>query len=625
MAHIHSVTDSNERFVIDPVTREITSSSAKKIVVMQYDHNSERFTFEIPKVDGHNMAICDKVEIHYINIDAVEKSLKSEGVYEVNDIQNAPDNNGVSVFSWLLSRNCTKYAGTLSFLIHFACTTDGVEDYAWNTAIFQSITIGNGMNNGAEVLEPFPDILAQWKAQLFSESETAVLNVTTAEAKALAAIEAAGEAKKQSVLDSIPDEYEALYALADQNHRNKAGAIVLDAQGESIVVNDASAYPLHGLKLFGKSTQDGTPTPDAPVDIVSVENPVVAVYGKNLINNKLSTSSNGGITYTTNPDGSVTINGTATNESYYKFDFQNQIPIKNVDLILSIKGGVGKTSVTVGYFDKDGNVTNSIAYTDNNEKLFAYPDEAEQTRTFLTVPTGTVCENVVVYPMIRLASVGDNTYEPYTEQTVETSHILPGIPVASGGNYTDADGQQWICDEVDLKRGVYIQRIKEFVLSDLNADTWYTWGVSHTTEGITGFYHYFTDSVLIDFVLCNIGVFGSKTWGGLSVGVGASANSKYLTISVDNSNLADVSTNEKAIESLKTLIADTNAKMYAVIEPIETPLSETEINAFKALHSNRPNTTILNDAGAFMAVSYVADTKTYIDNKIKELMEGGTE
>lgn len=108
MAHIHGVFDSNEHFVIDPLTMAIANSLSKKIVVMQYDHNSERFTFEIPKVDGHIMANCDRVEIHYINVDALDKTLKSTGVYKVNDIQLSPDDNSVAVFSWFLSRNCTK-------------------------------------------------------------------------------------------------------------------------------------------------------------------------------------------------------------------------------------------------------------------------------------------------------------------------------------------------------------------------------------------------------------------------------------------------------------------------------------------------------------------------------------
>ena len=52
-------------------------------------------------------------------------------------------------------------------------------------------------------------------------------------------------------------------------------------------------------------------------------------------------------------------------------------------------------------------------------------------------------------------------YSPYHEQllTLPTPNGLPGIPVTSGGNYTDQSGQQWVCDEVDLKRGVRVQRI----------------------------------------------------------------------------------------------------------------------------------------------------------------------
>lgn len=52
-------------------------------------------------------------------------------------------------------------------------------------------------------------------------------------------------------------------------------------------------------------------------------------------------------------------------------------------------------------------------------------------------------------------------YEPHAEQSlaIQTPDGLPGIPVSSGGNYTDTEGQQWVCDEIDLERGKYVQRI----------------------------------------------------------------------------------------------------------------------------------------------------------------------
>ena len=58
---------------------------------------------------------------------------------------------------------------------------------------------------------------------------------------------------------------------------------------------------------------------------------------------------------------------------------------------------------------------------------------------------------------------------------------------------------------------------------------------------------------------------------------------------------------------------------YALANPIERDLTPEEIAAYKTLHTNYPSTVISNDAGAHMEVSYVADTKNYIDNKFAAL------
>lgn len=55
-------------------------------------------------------------------------------------------------------------------------------------------------------------------------------------------------------------------------------------------------------------------------------------------------------------------------------------------------------------------------------------------------------------------TIGDGADERQTI-TLQTPNGLPGIPVTSGGNYTDQSGQQWVCDEVDLERGVKVQRV----------------------------------------------------------------------------------------------------------------------------------------------------------------------
>ena len=84
--HKHPVYDTDLHLLIDPITREITNESGKT-VIMQYDHNSERFTFEIPRyVDGHDMSLCNVVEFHYINTDANDKTIQNADVYQVDDL-----------------------------------------------------------------------------------------------------------------------------------------------------------------------------------------------------------------------------------------------------------------------------------------------------------------------------------------------------------------------------------------------------------------------------------------------------------------------------------------------------------------------------------------------------------
>lgn len=77
-----------------------------------------------------------------------------------------------------------------------------------------------------------------------------------------------------------------------------------------------------------------------------------------------------------------------------------------------------------------------------------------------------------VKAMITRTPMNATSYEPYKPaQTliIPTPNGLPGIPVSSDGNYTDADGQQWVCDEVDFKKGVYVQRIGKKTITSKDA------------------------------------------------------------------------------------------------------------------------------------------------------------
>ena len=160
MAHRHSVYDTDSHFIIDPITREIVNTASRKTTLIQGDHNSERFTFEIKRlIEGHDMSQCNKIEIHYTNGD-------SDGVYIVDDTQISPNSNDVVIFSWLIDMSATMYTGIIAFAIRFSCLTDSTVDYAWHTGIHTGISVSEGKNNGEAILRQYSDVLAEWETRI---------------------------------------------------------------------------------------------------------------------------------------------------------------------------------------------------------------------------------------------------------------------------------------------------------------------------------------------------------------------------------------------------------------------------------------------------------------------------
>lgn len=207
-------------------------------------------------------------------------------------------------------------------------------------------------------------------------------------------------------------------------------------------------------------------------------------------------------------------------------------------------------------------------------------------------------------------------YEPYTIQslTLSTPNGLPGIPVENGGTYTDENGQQWICDEIDLARGVYIQRTKKTTvpgyfdvsLVNLNGALYWSWisvGLPYEVGG----------------GLCEVATYDD-------LNEGYRNNTFYIEFNGDAGNDLTLlgeyfddfrSDDEKKEEFINNV---TNQQMIFILKtPIEIPLSAEEIEAYKSLLTYKPVTHIFNDEGAHMNVGYVADPKNYIDNKFAEL------
>ena len=166
LSHIHEVNDSDNKFIVDGISRAIKNTSASKTTVMQFDHNSEVFTFEVPRyIEGHDMMECNRVEVHYLNIDTSTKE-ENEGIYLVDDLKVSENDETKLNCSWIISQNATRLVGSLNFLLRFICSTDDVIDYVWNTSICSGIYVSKGIYNSEIVAEQYLDTIKAWENRL---------------------------------------------------------------------------------------------------------------------------------------------------------------------------------------------------------------------------------------------------------------------------------------------------------------------------------------------------------------------------------------------------------------------------------------------------------------------------
>ena len=174
--------------------------------------------------------------------------------------------------------------------------------------------------------------------------------------------------------------------------------------------------------------------------------------------------------------------------------------------------------------------------------------------------------------------------------SIQTLNGLPGIPVDSGGNFTDETGQQWVCDEVDFERGVYVQRVK---VKELNPDD--SW--AHTKTVLNGnnnfqilLYNADTATYSIP-CFCNILPFKNIIWDDNIQNLPKIyANTREITVSFPpNSEYS-------SLEAFKQLLTDVKSVIYyALVTPIETLLSAEELAAYAALMSYDGSTIISTD------------------------------
>lgn len=365
---------------------------------------------------------------------------------------------------------------------------------------------------------------------------------------------------------------EPVLEICDERYANR---IVAVAQGDAVAQTDTAEEPLQGLTVFGKTKQNGTPTPNMPIPLESIGTGEAAIAvtatitGKNLL--KLTDRVVSTDTVSSNKT-KRTLDG---NQIFVGISADNWLNPYNI-----LSYTVRETSVTV--MSKQGayGIGFDVEVTPGNTYAFSVAEKSYEIRCAFyqadgtlinytnavygsvvrTAPSDAKWAMVIVVPNIELLNteitytdlqleIGTvaTDYEPYKQAqtlTVSTPNGLAGIPVTSGGNYTDEKGQQWVCDEVDLIRGVYVQRL----------------GLIESYDG---------QAVTTPYM---------STTGALTTGASV---------------------------------------LYVLASPIETS-NYMNIERPADPHTYYPHTTITAE-GAGIAVTYVADTKNYIDNKFTEL------
>lgn len=208
-------------------------------------------------------------------------------------------------------------------------------------------------------------------------------------------------------------------------------------EGKNLTINGAPENaPLSDFKLKGETSQNGTPTPSAPVSVQTVtgEN-VVKICGKNLY--KLNTGTYNGLVITQNSDGGYVLNGTPSS------NVQLSVPIPEIsqEHTLSYISSSTSSHVYIRTRDNEGTLQDNLQLT--SQTSASVTSSKTITNCALTVTTGETFTNFTIYPQLKLGSSA-SSFEPYQGQSYEIN--LGDIELCKIGAYQDyiyKSGGKW--------------------------------------------------------------------------------------------------------------------------------------------------------------------------------------
>ena len=172
MAHDHNIVDDDNRFIIDGRTRQITNLTGNQPSVMQFDHNSEILSFQMPRfMDGHDMSLCDDVKVLYKNTGKGTSASNRPVVADVetiDDITVDKDAN-VIIFGWTIPEFATMYSGTITFQFKFVCYGDTEDDppkFKLYTEQYSFIEVRPSLDFSKEFETQFPNLIDEISERL---------------------------------------------------------------------------------------------------------------------------------------------------------------------------------------------------------------------------------------------------------------------------------------------------------------------------------------------------------------------------------------------------------------------------------------------------------------------------
>lgn len=370
-----------------------------------------------------------------------------------------------------------------------------------------------------------------------------------------------------------------------------------------LMLNEGSTTKLWEPYTGGKPS----PSPEYPQEIESVGDAgeiSVEVCGKNLIaGRKFYGNYSNGIAYIIKLDGDVV--------------FPYKPSYATYGICYAINALAGKKYTFSGYNLNDNASLRIAEYANLNDALdfanvigYKFGGRADTFVTYTAKENGVIIcsisgiwssNNDLIHIctesellQIELGSTA-TSYEPYKPaQTliVPTPNGLPGIPVSSGGNYTDEKGQQWVADEIDLAKGERVQRIGKTVVDGEK--------VKFVASSNSVYWNlpFKTSPGIISGSPCTSRYFADgKFW----------ANNSYDFVWTTPGKMKpyfDTSEELNAFCVQKNSEGNPLTIYYCIETPIRTPLSPETIAAYKALRTYSPTTTVINDAGAGMSVGY---------------------